>query len=237
METKKRTRKQIEDSAQATSSGLLLGGGAGYLTASALKLRDTPARVHEYLQAGSGQLSAGKKINRSLRKAMNVSRRVERSNFEPIGRGPAFGANNDGSGVVAVSPTRKASILAHEYGHASGHGAKSLVARHRVAGVASAVSIPGLIYSKPGSNTEKASAVGAGLIAAESLGEEARASIRGYKGLKSIGVGKKELSTARRTLGRAFMTYVRYHVPMTAGIIGGALAGKRLLNGKDGKEN
>jgi hypothetical protein len=92
--------------------------------------------------------------------------------------------------VINLPPGAPPEVAAHELGHASGP-----LRRTRAV-------VPGLLMK---SKKPMVQAVGKALR----LGEEAQASVRGYKAMKGAGTySKKELSKAKKNLGSAFATYL-----------------------------
>lgn len=123
--------------------------------------------------------------------------------------------------------SNSAAILAHELGHSS-TGASRLGRawlKGALLGARGGKALPlANIVLDPDSQQSKMVAPVAGAMQIPLLAEEARASIRGYQGMKGAGYTAKELAAARKVLGSAWGTYGLG----AAATVGGAELARRL---------
>jgi hypothetical protein len=110
------------------------------------------------------------------------------------------------NGKILASPHGQ-EFLAHELGHASMGRVRAAIGKLRIP-LAGAGLLGGL--AALGSDDNRVSKVAPWITAAgyaPTLGEEALASIKGYRGMKSLGASPEVLRAARSNLTKAFGTY------------------------------
>jgi hypothetical protein len=118
-------------------------------------------------------------------------------------------------------------LLAHEMGHASGLG-RSKVYNKITGSAGKAVGAAGTlasVFAPAGSKGEKAGIATVALSQATTLAEEARASIKGLRGMNKAGIKAKG---SKMLLAKAFGTYL-VQAGLTGGLIAGAYKGKRMI--------
>jgi hypothetical protein len=224
--------------------GAVLGLGVGTMAGDVSK--KGIYSVHDRLEKSKIIKDSGHKLTpenyRKLRKDLKVRPSVKLYEYMPRSRGPysysghhKLRGGTTGKRIrshVYAPPGTHPSIYAHEFGHASGIGRNKLWTK--------AVSLSSLSKTRYGalgltalspenSVAEKAGIAGVALSTAPRLAEEARASIRGLRSLKRIGVKAKG---SKRILASGLLSYTP--VPLATGLMAyGAYKGKRLLGKKD----
>jgi hypothetical protein len=130
------------------------------------------------------------------------------------------------AGVVLTGSKPPPAIVAHELGHSS--GSKALLRLHNLGQMAigPAGALAGILASDPDESMGKSVGRGAlygaaagGTVGLPMLIEEARASLRGLRGLEAAGMRRPLMANSRKALALAFGTY------LLGALGGGALSG------------
>lgn len=188
-------RKQLAlDAANLATIGLPLGALGIAMGGHALEKRLTPANVMENLES-------------KLRQSMEVPSDVKVT----YGGKPLEAFFSPDAKTVRVSKETAPSVFSHEMGHASG---KSFIHKYpqiythsrNLAGLALAPALISNLYTDPDSTAANIAKYAPGVLATPALYEEARASLRGLKGLSHVG-GKGAVLRGLVPLLGAFGTY------------------------------
>lgn len=171
------------------------------------------------LESALGGVAIDENIATKLRSVMNVPSDIRheldrlhpaQSHFDPLAR------------VVRGSPTGPASILAHEFGHASGRPLLPVKYTAPVANIARGLgflSLLGQLGAAPDSPAASALQYGPAALMAPHLIEEGRASLRAMRALKQIAGTKAAL----RGLASLIPGWGSYAAAAALPIVGGEL--------------
>lgn len=175
------------------TAGLGLGAGGLFRGGHALERALTPVDSH-----------LGHGLAEPLRGAMNASKDLS------LGTVPTFAGShyNPSARAVNVSHSSAPSVLAHELGHATGKNIPwgLYAASKGLGGIGAIGAMIGQAFTDSGSTADNAITYAPAAISLPFLAEEARASMRGLRGLHRVG-GKGMALRGLLSLLPAFGTY------------------------------
>jgi hypothetical protein len=123
------------------------------------------------------------------------------------GRLPELGAYFPGLKAIKISKNLP-DFLMHEVGHASSYKKFKSLSKFRTFGIAAApLAITATAVTRKDSIVSKVAPYAAGAALTPMLADEAVASVKAMKDLKRATATKKQLSIARKNLGKGFASY------------------------------